>query len=214
MKQGFYQVLAFIPLIIMLFGVLSGISRFARLGHIQYLILILISCAFLADSVSFVLMKNEITTFPVFHVYAPVEYTLLMLVFAQFHKATRLQKIFKSSIIAIWVFALLNVVLWQDFESSNTNVTILSSLVLILASIVSFFQILNQTIYTRIERSSFFWVIVGVMIFFSSSFLLFTYSNWLKPIDVATAINVWFLHIFFNTIHYLCFNIALWMDPE
>lgn len=214
MGTEFYQVLAFVPLVIMLFGVIVGFIKFTTLGPIQRLVVFLMSLALIADLTSYLLMKAEISTYPVFHFYAPFEYSLLILVFVQFFKRSKIKRLLYLSIPAVWGWALSNMMFWQDITTANTNVTSVLSLTLVLMSVLAFFKILSETIYSRIERSSFFWVITAIIIFFSSSFLLFAYSNWLKPISVENAMNVWLLHVFFNIIHYLCFNIALWMDPE
>ena len=68
--------------------------------------------------------------------------------------------------------------------------------------------------YTQIERSAMFWTNIGVLVYFASSLVMFIYLTWLVPVNYHDVSNLLLVNVFFNTIHYLCFNIALWMDPE
>ena len=200
---------------IMLIGALVGFLRFNRLKYIQLLIWVICCVSLLTEIISIALMKNVINTYAVFHIYAPISYSLIILVFARFYEQNRwFGKALKFSIWPIWVFAILNVIFLQSYQTANTNVTVPTSLIFVGLSIFSFVTILNQTKYERLLSSSFFWSLIGIVIYFSSSLLLFLYANWLKNVTPEESITIWVLSVFFNSIHYLCFNIALWMDPE
>jgi hypothetical protein len=136
------------------------------------------------------------------------------MIFAKAFNNYMIGKAFRSSIAVICLFGVLNAAFWQPLTTPNTNVTIITSIILVIISLVLFFKILNDMRYRRIERSALFWVNIGVLIYFSSSFVLFNFSDWLIPVSVEQSIDIWMLHIFFNVVHYLTFNIALWMEPE
>ncbi|WP_422356697.1 hypothetical protein [Roseivirga pacifica] len=204
----------FVPLAIMAIGMLVGILKFQRLGQAQRSVIILMGLALLVEVLSLTLSKKSFNTVFIFHVYAPIEYCLLAWVFVKTSFDRRGQKALYLSMALIFLLAIANLLFWQSYNELNTNVIIVSSITLVVISVLSFFRILNKMVYTKIEKSSFFWINIGVLTYFSSSIVLFVFGDWLTQLDLEYSINVWLIHIFFNIIQYLCFNIALWMDPE
>lgn len=204
----------FVPLAIMAIGLLVGIFKSPSLGHAQRSVTVLMGLALLVEVLSLTLSKKSLNTVFIFHIYAPIEYGLLAWVFIKTSFDRKGQKALYLSIVLVCLLAVANLLFWQSYNELNTNVIITSSIALVVVSVLSFFRILNKMVYTKIEKSSFFWINIGVLIYFSSSIVLFVFGDWLTQLDLEFSINVWLIHIFFNTIQYLCFNIALWMDPE
>lgn len=213
-EELFYRVLVFIPIGLMAGCVVFGISRYSKLEGNQKLLVFLAGIALLTEIISIVLLENGVNTYPLFHIYAPIEYAIIVLIFANSVFEASEKKGLIISVLIVFVYGIANSIFWQSIKEPNTNITTVTSLLITSISIYSLFRILSTMKYSRVETSSFFWVVVGMLIYFPTSFMLFAYSNWLKPIDPQDSINVWVVHVIFNTIHYLCFNIALWMKPE
>lgn len=112
------------------------------------------------------------------------------------------------------IYALINVGLWQPLTTPNTNVIVVSSIIMIILSVGFFFMSLKRMQYQRIEQSAMFWISIGVLIYFASIFVMFTFLNWLISLNYENASDLFTMNRLLNIIHYLCFNIALWMKPE
>ncbi len=203
-----------LPMGLMGLAILLGIVRLKKLGLVQKWILLLVFVALLSEMISRIIWKNSGNTFPVFHIYALIEYSILAMVFAKGFLDDMCARTFRSSIVIVGLFGIANIIFWQPLTTANTNVTTVTSVLLIISSVALFFKILNDMRYKKIQKSALFWVNIGVLTYFSSSFILFNFADWLMPVSVEHSIDVWMLHIFFNVIHYLTFTIALWMKPE
>ncbi len=195
-------------------GVLIGFLRLKKLGPCQKELLIVLVVALLAEVFTRLLVVYEMTTYPVFHFYAVIEYGLLALIFARAFEGTKLARMLKWSILVMMGYALLNVYLWQPLSEPNTNVVLVSGVVLITMSTVFLFRTLNRMVYRHIEKSALFWISISVLMYFASTILMFAFLTRLIPVDMEITGSVLVLNAVFNIVHYICFGIALWMKPE
>lgn len=199
---------------LLIVGVVVGITKFSRLGKAQKLLTSLMLAALIAETCSFILRKSGNTNYPIFHIYVIVEFALFTRIYASQIKNIRWIRLLRWSVILMLIYALVNVFFWQSLSSPNTNVTTVYSLVMILLSAQWFFMILREMKYDSLFRSSFFWINNGVLLYYSSSFVLFVFMFRVSNLDYHQIEIILYLNMFFNLIHYLCFNIALWMNPE
>jgi hypothetical protein len=210
--KEFYNVLLFIPTGLIIIGFLTGIIK-KGLGRTQKLLVGALALALLVELVSLILAHFAIRNYFLFHIYTPIEYALFALLLS-IHLNSFEKRLVNLSILLILTFAIVNLIFFQNAYQLNTNVITTSSIALVVISVILFFRILSKMIYRRIEKSSFFWINIGILIYFSSSLVLFAFGDWLAVVSLEYSISIWVIHVFFNVIQYICFNIALWMDPE
>ena len=213
-NSALFTLTSWIATISIFFGVVIGLIRFQKLGYAQRCLVFLMAGALLIEVAAKSLMFYKKPTYPVFHIYAVIEYLLLALVFIKAFKLKVVNQFGRASILLFIVFAVLNAVYVQPITTPNTNVVTVSGSIFIAASIVFLYRTLNHMTYTHIEQSALFWIITGVLIYFSSTVIMFVFLAKLTPVSMELMGTVLVLNASFNIIHYLCFNIALWMDPE
>jgi hypothetical protein len=213
-KEALFEQISLIPLGLMLLSILTGLYRIRNLGKAQKVILSLVIVSLITEIISRLFWSWDKNTFPIFHIYALIEYCLLIWIFMIAFDVARIRKVLWLSILIIWGFGIINVLFFQPLKEPNTNVTTSASIIYITMSVTYFFWVLSKMKYKRIEQSALFWFNIGVLAYFSGSLLLFSFADWLAHNSILDTINVWVVHIILNFIHYLCFNIALWMDPE
>ncbi|WP_143061741.1 hypothetical protein [Dyadobacter sp. SG02] len=99
----------------------------------------------------------------VFHIYNPVQYTLMAIAYNQEIKQG---KIIRLSIIGYVAFAILNAIFWQPFfeeycsYSFNVNVVLVSSLCL-----YYLYRLLNQDTDNAFTQYPLFWISVGYLVY-------------------------------------------------
>lgn len=213
-NEVLFHVLSLVPVFLIAIGALVGFFRFGNIDRNQRLLLLLMVVAIIVELVSRYRWSQRLNTFPVFHVYAIVEYLILARIYSNSFKDILLGSLIRKSMIFMIVYTLLNAFFWQPLTTPNTNVTTVNSIVFVGLALFWFFRILNELRYQYIERSSFFWINIGVLTYFSGSLVIFSFADWLDDIEFSDSVSVWIIHLILNIIHYLCFNIALWMKPE
>lgn len=195
-------------------GIAAGLSRYRSLGKAQKLLTYVMVVAFASEICSLILRYNGYTNYPIFHVYVIVEYALFVKMYLTQVDKARARIVLNWSPLFLLGFAIVNVILWQPLSVPNTNVTSLYSLIMMAYAIVWFFGVIKTMKYRSLFNSSFFWINAGVLVYFSSLFVLFFLMNQLVNLELIEVEVVLYLNLFFNLVHYLLFNIALWMDPE
>ena len=212
-NEKLYIIILLIPMSLIVSGIIQGLKLYPKLGVNQRLIVLALVIAALTEILSRVFLSLGIRNYVIYHFYVPLSYTIYSGCFRSTFRELW-SRLIKRSIVLIWGLAIANLIWLQGFQELNTNITVLTSTFLVCMCIGLFFKMLNEMLYQRVEKSSMFWINIGLMVYYSSSLLLFAFSGWISELALEFSVGVWILHLFFNFIHYLCFNIALWMDPE
>lgn len=213
-SKSFYETLINIPLVIMVVGIVVGLFKKAGLGKAQRWILVLLSTSLLAEILAKLVAIANGNNYWVYHLYFPIEFTLVAMVFLGAFSKTQYKLIIKWAIGMIWIYSLLNLPGWLGTGELDTNVSIASNAAIIVLSIALLFQILSEMRYRRIERSSLFWFNMAMLSYCAGSLLLFVFADWLVMVAMDYAVNIWLIHLFLKVLQYLMLIIALWMDPE
>lgn len=213
-NKDLFTVITYVPQGLILLCIITGFFRLKNLGKVQRLLLFVLLVTGVSEVVSELLWQQGSNNFPVFHIYAIAEFGLLAMIYQSTFKSQAIKGALKWAIFIFIAFGIGNALFFQAVFEPNTNVTTVSSVLLIGLSVSFLFRVLNDMRYDRLEKSAMFWINIGVLIYFSSSFALFTFGEELVPYSIESTINIWTLHIFFNVLHYIAFCIALWMKPE
>ncbi|GAB5522500.1 MAG: hypothetical protein Roseis2KO_03720 [Roseivirga sp.] len=213
-NKDLFTILALIPQGLILSGILIGLLRLRKLGAVQRLLVLMFIITGLVEVGSEVLWQNGVNNYALFHIYALLEFSILILIYRQTFQRQLTRKVLKAAIFVFVAFGIINALFFQSVFEPNTNVITTSSVLLVALSISFLFRVLSDMRYDRLEKSAMFWIDIGVLVYFSSSFALFNFGEELVPYSIESTINVWTLHIFFNVLHYIAFCIALWMKPE
>lgn len=212
--REFFNLISQLPQFVLAVVLVIGLFRLKQLGRVQKVLTVLLLVALAAELISRALWQRSLNNFPVFHVYAIVEFGLFMLLYQEAFEERYAKLTLKWAAISFLVFGAVNAAFFQPVLSPNTNVTTTSSVILICLSLFVFFQMLREMKYERIEKSALFWINTGVLIYFSSSFVLFSVGERFVSTSIDDTINLWTLHLFFNLVHYITFGLALFSRPE
>ncbi|EDM38763.1 hypothetical protein PBAL39_21860 [Pedobacter sp. BAL39] len=157
------------------------------------------------------LKKNNL---PVLHIYTMVEFTTIMLFYAEVFK-DKIKRKWTVAIIGGFIsFCLINAEYIQNWFVFNTYPRALQSFVIICACLYYYYQITHQTLYIQIEKSPIFWINTGFFIYFSGSFLLFMLSNYILRMNSAFNMNVWMFHAFLSILMYTLIAVGLWQTKK
>lgn len=190
-----------------------GCVRWRFLSGSQRLLLVLVLVTGLVEGAAEIFWRQGSNNLALFHGFAIVEFGLLGLIYRA-RLANLIPKHWLTFIIVLFSgFAVLNTVLWQPITTFNTNATTVSSFLLIGFALTYFYKMLRDMAYTKPERNPWLWFNIGVLIYYSSSFLLFTFGNRLIAQDAEVASVVYTVHAFFHILQYLFYSLALWIRP-
>ena len=196
-----------------LIPVFIGFIRFKRLSPLQRFLVVIVSLSFLVDTAGGILLNNRTNNLPLYNAYALVNFNLLWFLYQK--EIPKLKnRIIWGSQIAINLFAFVNVWFIQYILSFNSNLILLCSISFIVLACYSFYQLLIEIKFTRLEKNPIFWINSGVIVYYSSTLILFLLSNQINDAD-TNAYNLhlasWGLNSFFNVLLNTAYSIALWV---
>ena len=210
-QKEFYSQLVIVPYILIGLCLFIGMVRFKKLSNTQRLLFWLILATVITETVSEVLWRKEMNNFPVFHFYAIIEFSLIFTIYYRALYPSFSNKFLYWTLGGFLGFAIFNALFLQSLFTANSNVTTLSSVILVVLSLLYFYKTLKDSKLIHLEKSIMFWVSTGVLIYFSSSLVLFTFGNLLVSESISDTMSIWVVHVCFNIFYYSLLSIALWV---
>lgn len=148
----------------------------------------------------------------VYQAFSVLNFNLLLLIFGR-HLGSRLKKPLLRFQIIYTLLAIANSHFIQGYFSFNSNVTTSSSLIFISLSIAYFFKLLKEVKYQKLEKTPMFWISTGVLMYYSSTLILFLLGEVFEGSNLArdVALAAWGLNSIFNMMINTFYSLALWV---
>ena len=196
-----------VPLSIALF-------RFRALNFEQRYLTILLGVTAAVEAGANYFWYNGWNNLLIYHFYTVVQFILITLLYTRKLEGLFPSVLFRILISAFILFAITNAVFFQSVRSLNTNVIILGSFIYILFSISYFYKLLKEVNYESLQNNPMFWINAGILIYFSSTLILFVLGNRLIPESLRVIGVAWSLHALFNIFLNMFYALALWVKPQ
>lgn len=137
-------------------------------------------CALL-DLSNHILAELNINNTPSFHIYTIIEFAFLLLVLRQHIHEKFSTKIAGFVILNFSVLAIVNVLFFENLFRFNANMLTLESLLMIIAALFYFYQVLQSLKEENLLQSPMFWISAGILIYFSINLFIYTLGSYLIP---------------------------------
>ncbi|MFT5601702.1 MAG: hypothetical protein ACI9N1_001950 [Flavobacteriales bacterium] len=195
--------IAFLSLLISILTLIYGIicSKYFS-TELKYLLL-LIFISVVSDVISYFFSVNRLNNSLVVNLYSIIEVLLYLKIYSVNFKSGKF-KIFP--IVVLFVLStIIGVELFKGQLIALPSVALMinSSISIMLLSILWFYRIFKNSEFSNLLKEPFFWINSSSLVYFSSSFFIFLFSNYLSSIN---AVSLWVLH---NTLHIIYFVIII-----
>jgi hypothetical protein len=185
-------------------------SKYKYLGTAFKVLTWHLSLATIFNSLAAILSFWKINNLPLLHIYTAVEFICLCLFF-YYTLGSWLNKWLLAIMISIFLLiGILNAALYDGLFSFNTIPRSLECLTIIILCIAGYYSILTNIKSEKLNNNPVFWIITGLLIYFSGSLFLFMMSNYILPLNHKLNILVWVIHAMFSDNLYLFISIGLW----
>ncbi|MEP0263813.1 hypothetical protein [Dokdonia sp.] len=145
------------------------------------------------------------------HYYTVIEFCGWAVIFYLLFESKFMKRIVFWIGIVFVLFAIVNSIFWEGLETFNTNSRSVESILLSFFSIAYYVKIFKEKRVYRLECSASFWINAAVLIYFSSAFLLFGFSNLLLNLSSYKIREVWGIHGIFLIVHYVLITVGIWI---
>ncbi|UTW61857.1 hypothetical protein KFE98_17860 [bacterium SCSIO 12741] len=160
--------------------------------------------------IAHLLWKEKINNLPILHVYTNLEFLMLSLYFYWRLKPMLSPRVLILIILFFFGYSLVNSFFFQHIYENNSNARALESILLIFFSLLLFYKFIREARIVRLEQTPEFWINSAVLLYFSGSFFLFVFSNYVVNMKREWATVFWGVHAIFYVIYLLLISIGLW----
>lgn len=195
-------------------AVLLIVWRWKGLSYPQRLLGIVIGVICLNQLVAVCLVYFfEAPNLPLYHIYLLVEGPGILLVFRYRFRGHWLYRALPWLAGALGLFTLVNAGWIQGWNALPSYPRTAEALLVCLLALYYFRYVFNERKVAHLDRSFWFWLSAGLLIYFSSNLLLFMFSNWLFSLENRFFLGVWSIHASLNFVLY-GFYIIAYLCPD
>lgn len=194
------------------FPVIAAMYNYRRLDLILKIAAVYFLISFLSDIVQLISQKmGVVNNHPIFHFYIIISVIFLgamyyLAFFNQFLKKT-IVGLSVAALLMIIVNIIFNENIWDYPSVSNTVLSVM----IIVFSLLYFYQLLNRQEFIHIEKQALFWINAGMLFYFALNVFLFMLF---KQIIDAHQEAVYIVHNIINIIANILFTIGLLCKPQ
>lgn len=152
---------------------------------------------------------RHINNLPLLHVYTIFEFLFLGVFFYLVIQRQRLRKIILGSLLLFPVYCLINFTLIQGLYVFNSYTRPVEAILLLSFSLVYFYIQTNDNHDLGWHTQPKTWMVIGILIYFSSSLIQFSFSNIVSVhVSANTKLVIWAFHATLVLIMYILFTVG------
>jgi hypothetical protein len=214
MSEELFDILGNISSFIVIIPLILSGYKFKSLNSVQKKLLYLLIIVLIVESVSNILWYQKINNLPVYHFFTVIQFLLIVNIYREALSQIFSKLFFTSLSIGFIVFAIINIIYFQDFFTFNSNATTLTGVIVIFFSLSYFYALLKEVKYSALETNPMFWINSGFLIYFSSNLILFFMNNTLFKGVTEASLILWGLHAIINIVLTIFYTVAIWVKPK
>lgn len=192
-----------IYLFIIFISIIIGVYfKMVKRKEFCYLVLLL-ALTFIVESIAnYKILDKSFSRGWIYVLFVPIQYFLLSFYFRQIINSKTIKNYIFISIILIIGWNTYNPIFLYGINNLNYNNILLSCILFCIWSILYFIQLLKTDTNDNISQNSNFWICTGTLFFYSSSFFIIGFIQFIYKEDFKSAEKLWSLIRVFNILLY------------
>jgi hypothetical protein len=164
------------------------------------LFIIILSISFIVTLAGYYTAKNYINNLWLYFSFNVVEFYLYSLLFKRLLSTRFVNRFINITIVLFVLLIILNAGNALDLNNYDSYTASFVNVAILLYCILFFNAQLNNPQITFIYKTTWFWIMTGLLLFFAGSFLIFLFTNYLMYRDVQLVVYLWTLRDFLDII--------------
>jgi hypothetical protein len=209
MQMNALNIVYFILLIVSILSYLAALRTGEAYVKMILLYLLLVLSTTLA-AIYFTVVARVSNNLFLFHVYTPLEYIILSLLYYNILSDKRSKKAILISIPVLTCLSILFSLFVQKIDSNNSYITIIESTLIIFWALLFFREILLLQHITALEHSPLFWINVGILFYFIGSLIIEGMLDYMIKHSIELARRAYKIGYIFKFLLFILFITGAW----
>lgn len=192
---------------------IAGLICFYRLRIDQKAIFQIAICSIIAEVAAYFIIRADGNQAIIYLIFSLIEYGILSYIFASGIRPFLSSSFFWSMSVFFFLFFLFEIIFLSGIARFNAYSTAIESLIIIAYALIFFYKTLKELKIRHLEQEPLFWLSTGVLLYFSSSFFIFLFTNYVSSSNRVLFI-IWGIHAIFNILLNVFYSIAIWVKPS
>ncbi len=161
-----------------------------------------------------IIASYNINNLPLLHLYTLLESALLFLFFGLSIRSETGRKLSRIFLFAFPVLCIVDLLFFHSIYQFNSYTRPVESILLVILAMTYISEQVGQERKTGAERAK-FWIVLGLLLYFSASFFQFLFSNVLHvTAEKHIRLMIWNIHACFVLIMYILIAVGLLKLPN
>ncbi len=198
-------------ILISLLIIVLNIDRQQSYWRLQKWFAFFIGVTFAIELTGLIMALMKLKSIWLFNLFTPFEFLAYSFFYLTQIKSKRARSWIRLFMLIYPVLYLINILAYQPFFTVfHTNTYVLGSLFMILWAGTYFYNqiVLESNLNKSLIQDPFFWISVGILFFYSGSFIVFGAINYLNFVDVNRAASLYRIILFLNILMYSLFAVG------
>lgn len=205
-----YLTLLYLSGLSILLPISAGVIKFKTLDNPSRVLLFYACISATTEVLSFLYSDNEKVYFTIQNSFVFLEFLLLSIVFYLELSSKVWRSIVLVSLVLYFIYSSAFYLNAKTFFVSENLLSIIESVLLICFSVYFFYKIQVDLNVPKLKNYSFFWLNIGIMLYFSSSFILFLFNDFLTTCSKSDFEELWSLHLLANVTFNTLIAVGIW----
>lgn len=206
-----YRILSYISVFSAILPFIFGILKFQVLNkQLRILFIYIVVCLLTEASGIFVAKYSIKSYYLIQNIFTGLEYFLITaMYYIEFSSnRNRISILFIS--FAYLLFLLYFIIVAENYFNTDSISYTVESIILVVWSVYFFYKVQSERTIISLTQYPFFWVNCAVLIYFSTSSVLFLCNDFIEHCGKALFQKLWSLHLIGNIAYNCLFSVALW----
>jgi len=164
----------------------------------------------LADLLGFLFMQNKVQTHIIYNSFTVIECSFLVMIYYLNFEEKRMRNFLKIFYVIFILLAIHILIIKGKFSWQENFLSSYEAIFLMFLSIAYFHKLLLELNIPKLNEYYFFWINTGILIYFSTGFILFLFKGYIEQRGIKTYNLLYSLHWLSYMVYNIILSLGIW----
>jgi|ERR1700730_4376633 len=161
----------------------------------------------LVEITATILISKNISNTPVYNFFSIIEFVFYLFIIRKIISSPKVKRLISVTMLLYPLGALMNIIVSQNIYRLQIIPYSIGCLIIVFYAIYYFYELFKSSTSVDLKREPAFWIITSLLFFYTCSFPIFGFANFLSGFSVI-AQNISAVLVILNVILYSLFTVA------